>query len=120
MVTATERTELRNWVRDQGGEVEMVDRRAPKALWWRADGKPLGMLPADPFHMRAYMNKGFTLRAPDIAPTDFPEAPVLEFQQRVAVAEEGDCLDCDWKPRKKIKNRVLSLAVHRRHKHRES
>lgn len=129
MVTATERTELRSWVGGQGIDVEIIDRRAPKAEWWRAsDGKYLGTLPADPYHLQLYRAKGFVLVDPGIspepvAPTDFKGFWEKQQQeaQAPAVTPVAEPIvpdltkythSCGWTPRADSKNFSSSLRFH--------
>lgn len=133
MVTAKERTDLRQWLDSQGIAVEIIDRRAPKALWWRAsDGKPLGELPADPYHMQVYRRKGFVMADPGIRPeperpTDFkgfwesnignveaPTAAPVPVQPVVPDLTEY-MHSCGYVPRADSKNLSASLRFHIRH-----
>ena len=61
--TSKERTELRDYVTSRGYGVDIIDQRAPKALWQRPDGRVVE-LPADHYHMGLYRNKGFNLVPP--------------------------------------------------------
>lgn len=129
MVTAKERTDLRQWLDSQGIAVEIIDRRAPKAQWWRAsDGKPLGELPADPYHMQVYRRKGFVMADPGIRPepkepTDFKlwyeqqetQAPVAAVPEPVVPDLTGYMHSCGYVPRADSKNLSASLRFHIRH-----
>lgn len=116
-LTATERTDLRGWVGRQGLKVEIVDERAPKAEWWRAsDGKYLGVLPADSYHMKLYRAKGFVLVDPEIKYE--PEQPAafkafMEKQPSVVNLNEYQH-SCGWIPRSDSKNFGASLRMHKR------
>jgi len=61
-MTAPERTETRQWLNRQGFAVELLEKRAERVQWYKADGTPIGgLLPADPYHMARYRAKGWRL-----------------------------------------------------------
>jgi hypothetical protein len=125
-VTTAERTDLRQWLDSQGIAVEIIDRRAPKAEWWRAsDGKYLGTLPADPYHMQVYRRKGFVMADPGFRKEPEPIADFKGFweQQQAAAAEpevpsapdlSKYTHSCGYVPRADSKNLVASLMMHKR------
>lgn len=132
-LTTAERVDLGKFLEAHGQKLDIIDRRAPRAQWWRGDGKPLGSLPADGYHVRLYMNKGFLMSDPGTWEPPERESGFTAFlgQQKV-VAEPTPILaivddkvleythSCGWTPRPDSKNFSSSLRFHARSCDKES
>lgn len=50
---------------ESGVALNLIDTRPAKGQWYKVDGTPLpNLLPIDPYHMRRYEKRGFTLIPP--------------------------------------------------------
>ena len=59
------RDQERQILKRTGSVVQLISKTAPKAQWWRADGTPLpNELPADPYHTRRYLDRGWKMYPP--------------------------------------------------------
>ena len=60
------RDQERQILRRTGMKVELISKNSPKAQWWKKDGTPLpNVLPADPYHTRRYLRRGWTMYPPE-------------------------------------------------------
>ena len=84
--TGTELLEERQWLAQQGFSWSFIQNNREKATWYKPDGTALPNLPADPYHMRRYRARGWTLVAPD-SPV-IPQDAVDQLQEQVAAAAE--------------------------------
>jgi len=82
--TGTELLEERQWLAQQGFSWSFIQNNREKATWYKPDGTALPNLPADPYHMRRYRARGWTLVAPD-SPA-IPQDAVDQLQEQVAAA----------------------------------
>ena len=82
--TGTELLEERQWLAQQGFSWSFIQNNRDKATWYKPDGTALPNLPADPYHMRRYRARGWTLVAPD-SPV-IPQDAVDQLQEQVAAA----------------------------------
>ena len=82
--TGPELREERQWLAQQGFSWSFIQNNREKATWYKPDGTPLHNLPADPYHMRRYRARGWTLVAPD-SPV-IPQDAVDQLQEQVAAA----------------------------------
>ena len=82
--TGTELLEERQWLAQQGFSWSFIQNNREKATWYKPDGTALPNLPADPYHMRRYRARGWTLAAPD-SPV-IPQDAVDQLQEQVAAA----------------------------------
>jgi hypothetical protein len=59
-------------LRHKGIAAELSMTPVPKTQWYRADGVPMpNLLPADPYHMSLYTQKGWTVIPPEnLQPAD--------------------------------------------------
>jgi len=55
--------ELQQELATQGVAFKLTEWPA-RATYYKADGEPMPGLPADPFHMKKYLARGFTLMPP--------------------------------------------------------
>lgn len=61
MLKAQEQTILRS----TGVAVRLTDTTTEKRQWWKADGTPLpNLLPADTYHVKRYLGRGWSLISP--------------------------------------------------------
>lgn len=61
-----ERKTMEGNLRRRGIAAELSMTPAPRAQWYRGDGVPLpNLLPADPYHMSLYHDKGWSMIPPD-------------------------------------------------------
>jgi hypothetical protein len=59
------RDQERQILKRTGSVVQLISKTAPKAQWWKADGTPLpNELPADPYHTRKYLDRGWKMYPP--------------------------------------------------------
>ena len=61
--------EERQWLRTQG--VDRPEKLPRRSLWYHPDGSS-ALGPSDPYHLRLYRAKGFTLKPPTITSTMAP------------------------------------------------
>ena len=60
------RDQERQILSQTGMKVELISKNSPKAQWWKKDGTPLpNVLPADPYHTRRYLRRGWTMYPPE-------------------------------------------------------
>jgi hypothetical protein len=60
------RDQERQILRQTGMKVELISKTSPKAQWWKKDGTPLpNVLPADAYHTRRYLRRGWTMYPPE-------------------------------------------------------
>ena len=84
--TGTELKEERQWLAQQGYSWSFIQNNRDKATWYKPDGTALPNLPADPYHMRRYRARGWTLVAPD-SPV-IPQDAVDQLQEQITAAAE--------------------------------
>jgi hypothetical protein len=89
--TGPELREERQWLSSQGFSWSLLQSNRERATWYKPDGKALPNLPVDPYHMRRYRARGWTLVAPD-SPV-IPQDAVDQLQEQIAAAVE--LLDTD-------------------------
>ena len=82
--TGPELKEERQWLASQGFSWSMLQSNRERATWYKPDGSALPNLPVDPYHMRRYRARGWTLVAPD-SPV-IPQDAVDQLQEQVAAA----------------------------------
>ena len=83
MPTGVQIKEDNDWVREQGYSVDILYRPSPQVQWYRGDGTPLpNLLPCDPWHLRKFRAKGWTLKPHPVAVA----APVPAAAPSVATA----------------------------------
>ena len=82
--TGPELREERQWLAQQGFSWSFLQNNRDKATWYKPDGTALPNLPTDPYHMRRYRARGWTLVAPD-SPV-IPQDAVDQLQEQVAAA----------------------------------
>ena len=84
--TGPELLEERQWLAQQGFSWSFIQNNREKATWYKPDGTVLPNLPADPYHMRRYRARGWTLVPPE-SPA-IPQDAVDQLQEQVAAAAE--------------------------------
>jgi hypothetical protein len=84
--TGPELREERQWLAQQGFSWSFIQNNRDKVTWYKPDGTALPNLPADPYHMRRYRARGWTLVAPDSLV--IPQDAVDQLQEQVAAAAE--------------------------------
>ena len=84
--TGPELKEERQWLNQQGFSWSFIESNRDKATWYKPDGTPRPNLPADPYHMRRYRARGWTLVPPE-SPA-IPEDAVAQLQEQITVAAE--------------------------------
>jgi len=84
--TGPELKEERQWLASQGFSWSMLQSNRERATWYKPDGEALPNLPVDPYHMRRYRARGWTLTPPE-SPV-IPEDAVVQLQEQVAAAAE--------------------------------
>jgi hypothetical protein len=89
--TGPELREERQWLAQQGFSWSFIQNNREKATWYKPDGTALPNLPADPYHMRRYRARGWTLTSPELP--EVPQDAVDQLQEQVAAAVE--LLDTD-------------------------
>ena len=89
--TGTELLEERQWLAQQGFSWSFIQNNREKATWYKPDGSSIPNLPADPYHMRRFRARGWTLVPPE-AP-EVPQEALNQLQEQVAAAVE--LLDTD-------------------------
>ena len=64
-----------------------IGRRRQRAIYYRKDGTPTTLLPADPYSKLSYMAKGLTLKPPvvEVPPDGKVHCPLCEFTTEKAV-----------------------------------
>ena len=74
------RDQERQILRQTGMKVELISKTSPKAQWWKKDGTPLpNVLPADAYHTRRYLRRGWTMYPPEgVAEEPKVEEPKVE------------------------------------------
>jgi len=89
--TGQELREERQWLSSQGFTWSFIQNSREKVTWYKPDGTALHNLPADPYHMKRYRARGWTLIPPE-SPV-IPQDAVDQLQEQVAAATE--LLDVD-------------------------
>ncbi len=89
--TGQELREERQWLSSQGFTWSLLLNDRAKVTWYKPDGTAIPNLPADPYHMKRYRARGWTLVPPE-SPV-IPEDAVAQLQEQVAAATE--LLDVD-------------------------
>lgn len=85
MTTGTDKATLKQQLR-RDGRLEFFYHPPPQAQYYRADGRPLpNLLPADPYAMKRYLAKGFTLAPPT---GGVPTESAVAYPDTVIVAPE--------------------------------
>ena len=82
--TGPELLEERQWLAQQGFSWSFIQNSREKATWYKPDGTALPNLPADPYHMRRFRARGWTLVPPE-AP-EVPQEALNQLQEQVAAA----------------------------------
>ena len=82
--TGLELREERQWLAQQGFSWSFIQNNLEKATWYKPDGTALPNLPTDPYHMRRYRARGWTLVSPE-SPV-IPQDAVDQLQEQVAAA----------------------------------
>lgn len=82
--------------------------RQPKATFYSRDGTPLPNLPADPYSLKLYLSKGFTLKPPEKpVPASIAKETALPIVEEIL--PHHICETCGKSFKEKI-----ALAGHRR------
>jgi hypothetical protein len=89
--TGQELREERQWLSQQGYSWSLLQNTREKVTWYKPDGTALHNLPADPYHMKRYRARGWTLTPPE-APA-IPQDAVDQLQEQITAAAE--LLDTD-------------------------
>ena len=84
--TGPELKEERQWLAQQGYSWSFIQNNRDKATWYKPDGTALPNLPADPYHMRRYRARGWTL-IPPVSPV-IPQDAVDQLQEQITAAAE--------------------------------
>ena len=84
--TGQELREERQWLAQQGFTWSLLQNSREKVTWYKPDGTALHNLPADPYHMKRYRARGWTLTPPENP--EVPQEALDELQQQVAAATE--------------------------------
>jgi len=82
--TGTELLEERQRLAQQGFSWSFIQNNREKATWYKPDGSSIPNLPADPYHMRRFRARGWTLVPPE-AP-EVPQEALNQLQEQVAAA----------------------------------
>jgi len=82
--TGTELLEERQWLASQGFSWSLIQNNRDKATWYKPDGTAIPNLPIDPYHMRRYRSRGWTL-SPPVSP-EVPQEALNQLQEQVAAA----------------------------------
>ena len=77
--------ELRQQLALQGFAVELLDQWPARATYYKPDGESMLGLPSDPFSMKRYLARGFTL----VPPPTPPEADDLFDEEPVKKTKKG-------------------------------
>jgi len=56
--------EIKADLSSRGFSVKFLDQWPARATYYKPDGEPMHGLPADPFSMKKYLKRGFTLEPP--------------------------------------------------------
>jgi len=89
--TGQELREERQWLATQGFSWTFLQNNRDKATWYKPDGTALPNLPTDPYHMKRYRARGWTLVPPELP--DIPQDAAEQLQEQVTAAAE--LLDTD-------------------------
>jgi hypothetical protein len=84
--TGPELREERHWLSQQGFSWSLIQNSREKFTWYKPDGTALPNLPADPYHMKRYRARGWTLVPPEL-PT-IPQDAINQLQEQVTAAAE--------------------------------
>jgi len=84
--TGQELREERQWLATQGFSWSFLQNNRDKATWYKPDGTSIPNLPTDPYHMKRYRARGWTLVPPELR--DIPQDAVEQLQEQVAAAAE--------------------------------
>ena len=107
--TGPELLEERQWLAQQGFSWSFIQNNREKATWYKPDGSSIPNLPADPYHMRRYRARGWTLVAPD-SPV-IPQDAVDQLQEQITAAAElldtGDKGAAEATPHQHTFNRAM-------------
>lgn len=110
--TGPELKEERQWLAQQGYSWSFIQNNREKATWYKPDGTALPNLPADPYHMRRYRARGWTLVAPD-SPV-IPQDAVDQLQEQITAAAElldtGDESATEAAPHQHTFNRAMGSS----------
>ena len=110
--TGPELKEERQWLAQQGYSWSFIQNNRDKATWYKPDGTALPNLPADPYHMRRYRARGWTLVAPD-SPV-IPQDAVDQLQEQITAAAElldiGDESATEAAPHQHTFNRAMGSS----------
>ena len=110
--TGPELKEERQWLAQQGYSWSFIQNNREKATWYKPDGTALPNLPADPYHMKRYLSRGWTLVAPD---SQFiPQDAVDQLQEQITAAAElldtGDESAAEATPHQHTFNRAMGSS----------
>ena len=89
--TGPELREERQWLAGQGFSWTFLQNTREKVTWYKPDGTALHNLPADPYHMKRYRARGWTLAPPETPA--IPQDAVDQLQEQITAAAE--LLDTD-------------------------
>ena len=84
--TGQELREERQWLAQQGFTWSFLQNSREKVTWYKPDGTALHNLPADPYHMKRYRARGWTLVPPQ-SPV-IPQDAVDQLQEQITAAAE--------------------------------
>ena len=84
--TGQELREERQWLAAQGFSWSLLQNNRDKATWYKPDGTSIPNLPTDPYHMKRYRARGWTLVPPELP--DIPQDAVEQLQEQVTAAAE--------------------------------
>ena len=84
--TGQDLREERQWLAQQGFTWSLLQNSREKVTWYKPDGTALHNLPADPYHMKRYRARGWTLTPPETP--EVPQEALDALQQQVAAATE--------------------------------
>jgi len=105
---AKERRELQVELVKQGFAIQDVGQWPAKATFYKPGGEPMPNLPADPYSMKNYLRRGFTL-TPPVKPSNG------EGEETPVVLNPTKCAFCDFEAKSEF-----GLSVHVRKHKRES
>jgi len=84
--TGQELREERQWLSSQGFTWSLLQNSREKVTWYKPDGTALHNLPADPYHMKRYRARGWTLTPPEMP--EIPQDAVDQLQEQITAAAE--------------------------------
>lgn len=57
--------EIKADLKSQGYSIKLLDSWPARTTYYKPSGEPMHNLPADPFSMKSYLKRGFTLEPPE-------------------------------------------------------